>query len=270
MSIESATKLSVAERRTVWQSAGGGPQQPARPRRRRLPRVCALTASLLVVVVATPAVEHWMSRMERAHCLQRIASLGRAIQNSIAGQKGEPAVPPAAIVSKDGKPLLSRRVALLPALGYASLYAEFALDEPWDSPHNRALIPRMPMEFACPAGERASSGRTHLRFIVGNADPLDTPKPASDWSRPVDFREFSDGTRGTILMLETKPSVIWTQPDELEFKPEQTSYALGSPHPGGAHALFVNGAANWLSDKAPPDSIRGMITRDGGEVAEFE
>src|SRR5262245_20576013 len=42
-------------------------------------------------------------------------------------------LPAAAIYSKDGKPLLSWRVAILPFIGEDKLYKEFKLDEPWDS-----------------------------------------------------------------------------------------------------------------------------------------
>ena len=54
---------------------------------------------------------------------------------------------PAATYDKDGRPLLGWRVLILPYFGeeqYAQLYKEFKLDEPWDSPHNKALLPRMP------------------------------------------------------------------------------------------------------------------------------
>src|SRR5262245_9450764 len=40
--------------------------------------------------------------------------------------------PPGAIRSKDGKPLLSWRVAILPYIEQDSLYRQFKLDEPWD------------------------------------------------------------------------------------------------------------------------------------------
>src|SRR5205085_10397907 len=52
--------------------------------------------------------------------------------------------PPVALTSKDGTPLLSWRVALLPHLGEGELYKEFKLDEPWDGPHNKKLLLRMP------------------------------------------------------------------------------------------------------------------------------
>ncbi len=49
-----------------------------------------------------------------------------------------------------GKPKLSWRVALLPYLEEMDLYRKFHQDEPWDSPHNKALIPRMPAVFGTP------------------------------------------------------------------------------------------------------------------------
>ena len=52
--------------------------------------------------------------------------------------------PPPAIYSPDGKPLLSWRVMLLPFLDQTPLYKQFHLNEPWDSPHNRALVAKMP------------------------------------------------------------------------------------------------------------------------------
>ncbi len=242
----------------------------ARSKSSRRLRVFVLFGSLATVVVATPFVEEQLRSFDRARnletCRGRLAKVSTAFLTTTSQGRGELALPPAAIVSKDGKPLLSRRVALLPALGYQSVHDQFALDEPWDSPRNRALIPLMPVEFACPAGEPASTGRTHLRLFVGNADPLDTPKPAFDWTRRVDFREFSDGTSSTILMLETKESVIWTQPDAIEFKTDQAAYELASPHTVGAFVIFVDGSIRLLRKETDPNAFRSFITRDGGEV----
>ena len=56
-------------------------------------------------------------------------------------------LPPRAICDPDGKPLLSWRVMLLPYLGYENLFALFRLDQPWDSRHNKRLLPFMPSIF---------------------------------------------------------------------------------------------------------------------------
>jgi len=52
--------------------------------------------------------------------------------------------PPHAIYSKDGKPLLSWRVMILPYIEQNNLYQQFHLDEPWDSEHNQKLMQQMP------------------------------------------------------------------------------------------------------------------------------
>src|SRR5207249_2796575 len=52
--------------------------------------------------------------------------------------------PPQALTDKNGKPLLSWRVAVLPFIEQDNLYRQFKLDEPWDSEHNRKLLERMP------------------------------------------------------------------------------------------------------------------------------
>jgi RNA polymerase sigma factor (sigma-70 family) len=58
--------------------------------------------------------------------------------------------PAPAILGKDGKPLLSWRVAILPYIVEDGLYQSFKLDEPWDSPHNKRLLERMPGLYAPP------------------------------------------------------------------------------------------------------------------------
>jgi hypothetical protein len=63
-------------------------------------------------------------------------------------------LPPAVVYGKDGKPLYSWRVLLLPYLDEQELYQQFQLDEPWDSPHNLQLLPRMPGFYAPPSGKR--------------------------------------------------------------------------------------------------------------------
>jgi hypothetical protein len=74
--------------------------------------------------------------------------------------------PPPASSSRDGKPLLSWRVLILPYLEQDALYREFHLDEPWDSPHNKRLIDRMPAIYA-PVIKKAPRGTTWLQFLVG-------------------------------------------------------------------------------------------------------
>ena len=67
---------------------------------------------------------------------------------------------PPAVIEKDGKPLLSWRVALLPYMNEDALYKQFHLDEPWDSPHNLELAKTVPFNFQSPdSPEEGNAGR---------------------------------------------------------------------------------------------------------------
>lgn len=66
---------------------------------------------------------------------------------------------PGNIADKDGKPLLSWRIAILPFIEQQALYEQFKRDEPWDSEHNKKLIEKMPKLYA---PVRESPGRGNV------------------------------------------------------------------------------------------------------------
>ncbi len=87
-------------------------------------------------------------------------------------------LPPAATFDKEGTPLLSWRVLLLPYLERGELYNQFHLDEAWDSPHNRPLADKMPRVFQCPSGE-LSQGLTIYEVIVDPHSIFTGERPVS-------------------------------------------------------------------------------------------
>src|SRR4051812_41854993 len=93
--------------------------------------------------------------------------------------------PAPAIEDSQGRPLLSWRVAILPYLDEAGLFNRFALDEPWDSPHNMGLLPRMPSTFALPGVPVPQPFATHYRVFVGPNTPFE--------GKGVKLREIPDG-----------------------------------------------------------------------------
>ena len=118
----------------------------------------------MVVVVVAGGVLEAMRASRRAACLTHLKQLGLAMEKY---HEGHGHFPAPAIARRDGTPLLSWRVAILPQLGYQSLYDRFRKDEPWDSPHNLALLPEMPPEFSCPGDPWRPSGRTGYKVLVG-------------------------------------------------------------------------------------------------------
>src|SRR5207237_461856 len=101
------------------------------------------------------------------------------------------------IADKDGRPLLSWRVALLPYLGEKEkeLYKQFKLDEPWDSAHNKKLVAKMPTVYA-PVRVKAKPGETFYQRFVGK-DAIFT-NSGTDYTIP----SIPDGTSNTALVAE--------------------------------------------------------------------
>jgi RNA polymerase sigma factor (sigma-70 family) len=82
--------------------------------------------------------------------------------------------PPAATFGKYGKPLLSWRVLILPYIEQQALYKEFHLDEPWDSPHNKKLLDRMPKTYLVPGQKEKTA--TYYQVFVGESTIFERPK----------------------------------------------------------------------------------------------
>jgi hypothetical protein len=176
------------------------------------------------------------------------------------------AMPPAAIFSTDGKPLLSWRVALLPYLNEDALYQQFKLDEPWDSQHNRPLLAKMPSVYAPRRGPTpAEPYSTYYQVFTGKDAPFNlTAGLVAKADRRFEgtfgprFADVTDGTAQTFLVVEASQAVRWTQPSDLV-------YDAGKPLPSLGFgdrfylALF-DGSAHFMKKSEAEDVIRGGIT----------
>ena len=75
--------------------------------------------------------------------------------------------PPSFVTDKNGKPLYSWRVLVLPYLDQVDLFDAFNLDEAWDSPHNRPLSDTRINVFTCPRNMNRSGCETNFFAVVG-------------------------------------------------------------------------------------------------------
>jgi hypothetical protein len=177
-------------------------------------------------------------------------------------------LPPPAVYSKNGKPLLSWRVLLLPFLEESELYRQFKLDEPWDSPHNKPLLETVPGCYCMHGIVRPPL--THYRAFVG---------PGTAFERDgLTWRDFPDGLENTILIVEASEPIPWTKPDELVYDPAKPLPSLGghdtkpfyflrfeTSRKPGFSAVFADGTARFITSQPDEKTLRALITRNGGE-----
>src|SRR5262249_1746028 len=147
--------------------------------------------------------------------------------------------PPPAIYDRDGRPLLSWRVALLPYLGEESLYKSFKLDEPWDSLHNKRLLKRFPKALQVVNDDRfnyypfgAGRWKTATQVFAGENTVFEGTKGIRK----------ADVTRNAILLarMSSEAEVYWTKPADIV-------YAADKPLPN-LYGRFGDRFQVWLTD----------------------
>jgi RNA polymerase sigma factor (sigma-70 family) len=189
-------------------------------------------------------------------------------------------MPPPALINKDGKAVLSWRVLILPYLGERALYEQFKLSEPWDSPHNKKLLSKMPNVFAPPGMKTAQPFSTFYQVFVSPKRPMvDNPndQPAEFWIS-AGFRQgeqfrfpasFPDGTSNTILIVQAGRAVPWTKPEDLPYD-NKALPQLGGLFPDVFHAAFADTHVETLTKKYDEYNLRCAITSNDGLVMDFE
>ncbi len=177
-------------------------------------------------------------------------------------------------VDKNGKPLLSWRVKILPFVEQQNLYEQFHLDEPWNSEHNLKLAAKMPDVFKHPRLKLAE-GKTVYLGVTGKNGVLIAPKGNAKTESGRDFAEIVDGTSNTVMIVEVaeKNAVTWTAPDDFDFEqiPGKLSDELG--HYWGSDKTSIvgmsDGAVHFLKPGSKDQDVRALMTCSGGEVLDI-
>lgn len=166
---------------------------------------------------------------------------------------------PIDLATADGKPLLSWRVVILPYLGEEELYKQFKLNEPWDSAHNKKLIPKMPRVYA-PIRVKAKVGETFYQVFTGEKAPF---VPGKLIRIP---QGFPDGTSNTGLVFEAGEPVIWTRPADMTFDENKPVPKLGGMFGGNCHVLTCDGSVYRLKKGLDEIQLKRLIMPSDGQV----
>ena len=138
----------------------------------------------------------------RRQSVHNLRSISLAMHKAISANKQGRF--PAATISKDGKPLLSWRVALLPYLGENGLYNQFHRDEPWDSTHNKVLLDQMPNVYAPVLQKGEPKSTTHYQVVVGRGALFGGDQGTL-------YEDVTDPRSYTLMVVEAAKPVPWTK-----------------------------------------------------------
>lgn len=191
---------------------------------------------------------------QRQRTIENLERIGQAL-NRYLDENG--CFPTPAIYDESLSPLLSWRVELLPFLGHGDLHKRFRLDQPWDSPHNRNLLPLIPPVYQSPERFRELTNYV-VPVSAGTAFP---------GRRGVPARKIEDGAANTIVLLEVDDelAVPWTKPDDYLVKFGKPAEGIGSLRTGHFFAAWGDGTVGQI----PVDRIdkywKAMMSIDGGE-----
>ncbi len=189
---------------------------------------------------------------DRAFNKNQLKSLAQAL--SLYATTNNNQLPPATICDGGGKPLLSWRVAILPAIDQDNLFRQFNMSEPWDGPNNIKLLPLMPKSLS----PRNQNGESHTpyRVFAGNGAVFE-PRSHSSLS------SIGDGTSNTFMVVETYEMVEWTRPEWLDVNQPPP---MGSGGKGQFSVAMVDGSTRSFPSEMPKNDLRAWVTKSGGEL----
>jgi len=229
--------------------------------------------TLLLFCIMPEFQAHAPHAARQSQFINNLKQVGLALENY---ETAYGRLPPAVVRDDRGRALYSWRVLILPYMNQDALYQKFRLDEPWNSPHNFALLRESPVVYQ---GLNSNFNRTitYIQAFVGpgsafegrDGQPLMFPDGASN---------FPDGTSRTILLAEAGEGVPWSAPLDMPTGPKAPAPKLGGgysrprgflqsePSIGQVAILMADGAVKSPRWPIDPETLRALITRNGGEA----
>jgi hypothetical protein len=171
--------------------------------------------------------------------------------------------PPGATINREGKPLYSWRVSILPYVEEDNLYQAFQAhsDQPWDGPDNKSLLSRMPKLYELPDEPAKEPFSTYYQVFVGE-------KTMFPLGRGLSVAQITDGMSNTIIIVEAGDAVPWSKPADLVYDPNGSLPKLGRTSSYGFNVAMADGSVRFLRKDVNEQLLRALITPNGGEVIE--
>lgn len=269
--------------------------KPLRPLAFTLVELLVVVAIVgLLIALLLPAVQAAREATRRTSCANRLRQAGLAL-TGYAQARGELPIGCDGCSSFTGK-LTSWQTRLLPHLEQQPLADAYDDTLPAYDASNRALASVLAV-WLCPsepsdrliepsnrwAGCAYSDygGLFGLEGVAaGGAGGIDGVNlGVLVYDTPVRLADITDGLAHTAAVAESlerrTPAMVWTNGHNVFAQDiaapvnagSATGGDIGSPHPGGALAVFCDAHVRWLADETPQPVLNALLTRAGGEVS---
>ncbi len=219
----------------------------------------------ILVALLLPAVQAAREAARRSQCSNNLKQIALAFHNY---HDCYNTLPPAYIPDENGKPKHSWRVLILPFIEQSALYERYNFDESWDSPNNLAVTNTVIPVYSCPSDLAGNTVPTQTNYMV-----ITGPKTIFDGGKAASFRDITDGTSNTLLVVEVAGSgVNWAEPIDLDASKitfpigARNPNSTGSYHPGGLQVAMCDGAVRFISNSLAKAMWDALITKAGGET----
>jgi hypothetical protein len=193
---------------------GGSGYVPSAPKSRAALWVGLMLLMLVIGLFASLAyfVPHLLAMaqayMEKQECRANLEKIALGLEGYQTKYK---VYPPPVVFDKQGRPMHSWRVLILPYLDKddEKLYGEYKLDEPWDGPNNRKLARRMPKAYACPCDPGSFHSHTSYLAVID-------PATATLGAATPGWRALQPASKTKIFVVEAVGSKVpWMQPQDI-------------------------------------------------------
>jgi prepilin-type processing-associated H-X9-DG protein len=241
-----------------------------------------LLAMLVLLALMLPAGSSARGLARRCTCMNNMKQIALALHNY---HSANGCFPPAYIADKNGQPMHSWRVLILPYLDRDLLYKQYNFSEPWNGPNNKKLLASCPREYACPSDENANAqdaAQTNYVAVVGPNAAWSGEKPR----KAMDIASLSQ----TIMVVEVVDSGInWTEPRDLSLGAleaagtKSSAVTVSSRHgdrndffftyrfPYGANVAMADGSVQYLPPEAlTPEALLKYLKMGGCKNSECD
>jgi hypothetical protein len=228
----------------------------------------ALANVSTAVSLTLPAIQAARETAMRMQCKNNIKQIILAFHNYYDTYSG---LPPLYTVDKDGKPLHSWRVLILPFMEQTALYQKIRHNEPWDSEYNKQFHNINIDVYRCPTNPLAAQQNGSCCYSVIAGEGIIPAAKAGEQTCGT-LARIIDGTSNVFAVVEVKEPFCWMDPtadinlEELLKGINNKEGRVGGFHPEGINVGLFDGSVWLLQNSTPKDILKAFGTRDGGEA----